>query len=85
MPDSTERASKIKTVDDIRLWILEHDTRIDAFWKAQHDLNNKRDLYEQRILQRLGALEKKVIWMAGAAAGAGSLLGVLVRALFQSQ
>ncbi len=76
----------IETVNDMKLWIAAHDARIDAYWEAQHRWNDKMELKLHALGLRLGAVEKRVMWIAGACAGAGagvgSVLGVLLSKIF---
>ncbi len=75
----------VESLDDVKrelqrqaLWIAEHDGRINAYWEAQHKLNDSvaNKLHTFRL--RLDALEKRVLYMAGVASALGSLVGVLI-------
>ena len=65
----------IKSLEDAKLWAAEHDGRIYAWWDTQHKFNKD-------INARLSAMEKRVIYIAGAAAGvmafAGNALAIWV-------
>lgn len=65
------RPEKIETLEDVRLWIADHDGRIDQLWQQQHRINDRTE-------SRVSALERRVIFWAGAAAAAGSILGPLL-------
>lgn len=70
------------TVDQLALWAAEHDGRVNALWESQHDLN---ELVEKRLYTigaRLGALERKVTWIAGFSAAVGGLIGALASKVF---
>jgi len=72
---SSERPQDL---DEVKLWIAEHDGRINAYWETQHTWNERVDSRHQDLYSRISALEKKVMWVAGAAAVLGSLLGTLI-------
>ena len=72
------RPTRIETIDDIKTWIADHDGRIDAYWEAQFKLNDKIEGKFGSLYNRLEALEKRVMWFAGVAAGVGSVIGGLL-------
>jgi len=83
------RPTKLDTIDDIKMWIADHDGRIDAYWEAQFKLNDKTegkfvtfgDNTEGKFAAyglRLAAVERRVMWFAGVAAGIGSVVGGLL-------
>lgn len=72
---------KLETVEDVILWVAEHDGRIDAYWEAQHKLNDEN---ADRFIDdesRLTSVEKRVVWFSGFAAAVGSVIGALITAL----
>jgi len=72
------RPEKIETVDDIRLWITDHDARIDVWWHDQHEWNKSTEYKMHSLVERLTAVEKRVMWLSGAAAAVGSIIGALL-------
>jgi len=59
----------------MQLWVAEHDGRIEAWWEAQREWNAKMETQVIGLTQRLTAVEKRMMWWAGAAAGAGGWIG----------
>lgn len=72
------RPTRLESLDDVRLWIADHDGRIDQLWSSQLKWNDKIDLSFLDVNRRLTSLEKRVIYMAGAAAGVGSVAGAVL-------
>lgn len=72
------RPDRIESIEDIILWITDHDARIDVFWKNQHNWNKGVDLRFEGSEKRVTILEKKVIFVAGIAAAIGSGLGAFL-------
>lgn len=78
-------------IDDLRKsnekiwgWINSHDGRIDAWWEAQHKLNDKVELSQMVTAQRLSAVEKKIMFISGFAAMFGAVVGSLFRFFIES-
>ena len=72
------RPERIHSLEDVKMWIAEHDGRIDAWWDAQHRLNSDNAGKFTNLERRITAVEKKVFLISGAASGAGALIGTLV-------
>lgn len=68
---ATLDASQIQTLEDVKLWAVEHDARIDAWWREQFRKNDGVEC-------RMSSVERKVMWLAGAAAAIGAFLGVIL-------
>ena len=66
-------------MDDVKTWIAEHDGRINAFWDEQHRWNTTTDSRLDNFSKRLSVLERRVMWIVGAGAVAGSLAGQFFR------
>jgi len=62
-------------VTRLKLWVAEHDGRIEAWWANQHAWNEKIEERLCDLALRLSAVEKRMMWWAGAAAGAGGWMG----------
>ncbi len=75
MPRTTDRPQNL---EDVKAWIAEHDGRIDAYWKAQHRLNDRTEARFAAFGLRLEAVERRVLWISGAAATLGGVLGGLL-------
>lgn len=69
---------EIKDVEDVKLWIAEHDGRINAYWDQQRQFNAEVQDDMRNVFSRLNAVERRAAWMAGVGAGAGALLGTLL-------
>ena len=74
------RPERIETLHDVKMWIAEHDGRIEAWWDAQREHNRECDAQLLSLERRFTALEKRVVWFAGAAAGLGAVLGPFLKA-----
>jgi hypothetical protein len=59
-------------------WRAEHDGRINAYWEQQFRLNAKLEAMMTSFDKRLTAVERRVFWVSGFAAGIGSLIGVAI-------
>ncbi len=68
---------RLETLDDVKMWIAEHDGRITAWWDQQHKWNGNMDLKCEAMNKRLTAVEKRVIFFSGFAAAVGALIGNL--------
>ena len=49
--------------------------RYGVYWDAQHEWNKDRDKKHTRLEARVSSLERKIIWVAGVAAGVGGAFG----------
>ena len=85
MPDTPAR---IENLEDVQRWIAEHDGRINAWWFAQREWNDRHDTKCQDTRDKIGALnvrltaiEKRIIYVAGVMSALGAAFGqfVLVR------
>lgn len=65
-------------INKLDLWVAAHDARINAYWEAQHSWNIKTDDCATQTLVRISAIERKIMWWAGFAAAAGSVVGSLI-------
>jgi len=65
-------------VRELEAWTREHDGRINAYWESQHKLNDQVELRFESAGRRLGALERKVMWLSGVAAALGAMLGNVI-------
>jgi len=64
-----------KELEAIKLWVAEHDGRIEAWWVNQRSWNEKVEERLSDLTIRLSAVEKRMMWFAGAAAATGGWLG----------
>lgn len=78
----------VESLDDVKselqrqaLWMAEHDGRINAYWEAQHKLNDVVAKKFHTFGLRLDALERRVLYMAGGASALGAVAGVLIARL----
>jgi hypothetical protein len=72
------RPDRVETLEDVKAWIADHDGRIDAWWDAQHQQNRDNEHWKRKIQERLTALEKRVVWISGMAAGSGAGIGTVI-------
>ena len=76
------RRARLETLDDVKQWIAEHDGRIDAYWEAQHCYKKRIEaearVHYVQVENRLSAVERRVIYLSGLAAGVGALIGTFV-------
>jgi hypothetical protein len=75
----------IADIDGVRLWIADHDARIDGFWENQHKFND--DVDEQfgeinqafvKVYERITNMEKRLIWIVAGGAGFGGGVGAAI-------
>jgi len=69
---------KINDLAGVKEWIAEHDGRTNAWWSAQHKLNEDNEEDMKAVLSRITSVERKVIWFTGLAAGLGALIGTSI-------
>ncbi len=72
------RVQDIKTLDQLILWAVDHDSYIKVWWQAQHDWNPKQEESVEALRQRVNSLERRVVFVAGGASALGSGLGLLL-------
>ena len=74
-----ERVKELEeAMDRARLWMAEHDGRINAYWDEQHRHNKNVDDEMRKLATSLNALERRVVTICGIAAGAGSVIGTIL-------
>ena len=64
-----------KSVDDLKLWAVDHDARISMLWENQLATNKKNAVDHEVIISRLDRLEKRVLILVVIGTTIGSLLG----------
>lgn len=64
-----------KSLEEVSLWIAEHDGRIEAWWEAQHKWNAVVEGEIASLQQTVHNLEKRVAYFAGGGAVVGAFLG----------
>jgi hypothetical protein len=69
---------------EINEWIAAHNAEIKAWWKEQWRCNRQCDENMERLSNRLRAVENRVVWFCGMAAGLGALLGTGLVSLIQT-
>ena len=72
------RPGRLENLDDVKMWIADHDGRIDQLWANQLELNRRQETQINVLAQRLTLLEKRIVFVSGGAAAMGSLGGVLI-------
>ena len=88
MPD---KPAKIESIADTAAWVHEHDGRINAWWSQQHKLNDDSRAAFSRfglrldgLAKRIGACERKMLYVAGVASWGGAIVGALIGAWIKS-
>ena len=66
---------QFETLEDVKAWAHYHDGQITAWWHEQHTLNANNEKRFREIENRVSAIEKRVIWASGVAAGIGAVVG----------
>lgn len=66
----------IRDIEGVKLWMADHDGRIDAWWKQQFKHNSE-------LKAKVSALEKRIYWISGVMAGLGGAAGSGISALVQ--
>ncbi len=69
----TTMPDRIEDLDDVKRWIAANDARAEERWKRQQDNNDRAEAFGHR----LSACERKVMWISGAAAAFGAILGAV--------
>ena len=69
---------ELKDLDDVKLWIAEHDGRIEERWEQQWRENRHTKDTLDRHDAALQSLEKRIAWFAGMAAALGSIGGTMI-------
>lgn len=72
------RVRDIKTLEQLILWAVDHESYINVWWEAQHEWNPKQEKIMEILTQRVSSLERRVIFVAGGASALGSGLGLLL-------
>jgi hypothetical protein len=73
----------ITDIEGAKIWMTDHDARIDVYWEQQHELNNKHLETFQEVFTRVAVVEKRLVWLVTVAAGIGSLAGVILSNLIK--
>ena len=74
-------ADQVDNLSDVKLWIAEHDGRINAWWVTQHRWNDKQEERIKELTAALTQLRVRVMWLVGAAAIGGAVVGALATKL----
>ncbi len=68
----------IDTIEGAKLWMVEHDARIDSYWERQFKANAEVLDRICSINARTTAIEKRLVWIAGFASALGGMGGSLL-------
>ena len=77
-PLETTMSEGFDTPEKIAIWCAAHEARCTAYWNEQQRHNDRLETRMQDQDRRLTAVEKRVIWFTGAAAGIGSIIGAII-------
>ena len=72
------RVRDIKTLEQLILWAVDHESYINVWWEAQHELNPKQEKAMEMLTHRITALERRLVFVAGGASALGSGLGLIL-------
>ena len=72
------KAEDITTIEDMRLWAVEHDANIGAWWEQQWKENGKMEAEMSTMETELRAVRSKVVWANGAVTVITSFCGALL-------
>jgi len=70
------KVEDIQDVEGAKIWMAEHDGRINAWWANQFKVNEGTSKKFNDIFKRLGNLEKRVLAMSAAGGLGGAIVGV---------
>ncbi len=73
-----DAAHREDAVHECTTWRAAHDGRIDELWRQQHEWNAATDRRLADGSARMGALERRLMYLWGASATVGVLLGALL-------
>jgi len=62
-------------ITSLELYRASHEGKITAWWESQFSWNSKKEREDHTRDTRLTAVEKRVVWLAGLAAGVGAYVG----------
>ena len=65
-------------LEEVKLWIAEHDGRIDAWWEAQHEWNARMEKWSADVSKEIANLWKKVALPVALASMFATAITVLV-------
>jgi hypothetical protein len=72
------RVRDIKTLEQLIMWAVDHESYINVWWEAQHEWNPKLEKSVEQLTHRITALERRLVFVAGGASALGSGLGLLL-------
>jgi len=73
-----DKLTSVSSLEDIKVWIAEHDGRTNAYWEAQHKWDSEMASCMKELKDRLTAVEKKVFFISGMASAIGAIAGTLL-------
>ena len=69
-------------LDGVRLWIAEHDARINGYWHTQWSRNKEMRKDINSTFDHVIQLKMRLIWITGAVAGASFVSTMLANVIF---
>ncbi len=73
---------KMESLEDVIAYCHHHEGQISAWWGEQHRLNEIQETRFLAVESRITAVEKRMVWVAGFAAGLGSIIGTTLQRVF---
>lgn len=72
-----------KEIREISDWRIAHVVEHVNWWKEQRTWNARQEKIVQNNTKKIGSINLKITWVAGAAAAIGSFLAVFVTSLLK--
>lgn len=72
------RPERVDSLEDVKVWIADHDGTTMAWWQAQREWNQRVDRKIADLNVRLTAAERRLIYVAGAASALGGSVGAAI-------
>lgn len=70
-------ADRIGSLEEARLWAVEHDAKGGALWSQQGEINAKMDKWRREMYGRIDHLERRLVFASGVASAVGAVAGVI--------
>lgn len=68
----------LRTAEDVKAWCIRHAAQSGELWIQQKEWNHNVEKLCREISSKINTIDRRVMWMSGAAAGIGAVLGTVV-------